>query len=82
MPTPEQITRHERILTASMPGDASLSTRTMVRLVGTNTAYDQMYYPDTVTRRLSFQDGYRMDLRAKNHSTLSEAVLHTEAFEM
>ena len=24
----------------------------MVRLVGTNTAYDQLYYPDTVTRRL------------------------------
>lgn len=71
----EQITRHERILTASLPGDALLSTRTMVRLVGTNTAYDQMYYPDTVTRRLSFQEGYRMELRAKNHSTLSEAVL-------
>jgi phage protein D len=71
----EEITRHERVLSASLPGDNLLSTRSLVQLVGTNTAWDQNYYPDTVTRRLSFQEGYRMDFRAKNHSTQSTVVL-------
>jgi hypothetical protein len=46
-----------------------------VQLIGTNTAWDQFYYPDTVTRRLSVEEGYRMELRAKNHSTQSTVVL-------
>lgn len=71
----EEITRHERVLTARLPGDNLLSTRSMVQLVGTNTAWDQNYYPDTVTRTLSAADGYRMELRAKNHSTQSTVVL-------
>ena len=71
----EEITRHERVLTARLPGDNVLSTRSMVQLVGTNTAWDQNYYPDTVTRTLSVENGYRMELRAKNHSTQSTVVL-------
>jgi phage protein D len=71
----EEITRHERILTASLPGDNLLTTRAIVQLVGTNTAWDQYYYPDTVSRRLSAAEGYRMELRAKNHSTQSTVVL-------
>jgi phage protein D len=70
-----EITRHERVLTASLPGDNALTTRAMVRLAGTNTDWDQLYYPETVTRRLSMQEGYRMELRAKNHSTLDEVAL-------
>ncbi|WP_020472358.1 phage late control D family protein [Zavarzinella formosa] len=71
----EDITRHERVLTASLPGDNLLTTRSMVQLVGTNTAWDQNYYPDTVTRTLSVGGGYRMELRAKNHSTQSTVTL-------
>ena len=71
----EEITRHERVLTASLPGDNLLTTRAMVQLVGTNTAWDQTYYPDTVTRRISAEEGYRMELRAKNHSTQSTVVI-------
>jgi phage protein D len=71
----EDITRHERILTATLPGDNILTTRAMVQLVGTNTAWDQSYYPDTITRHISFEEGYRMELRAKSHSTQSTVVL-------
>jgi phage protein D len=71
----EDITRHERVLTATLPGDGMLTTRAMVQLVGTNTAWDQSYYPDTITRHISFDGGYRMELRAKNHSTQSTVVL-------
>lgn len=65
------ISKHERILTANLPGDGALTTRAMVRLVGSGTAWDQDYYPDTVTRTISVDDGYRMEVRAKNHSTVS-----------
>jgi len=58
-----------------LPGDNSLTTRGMVQLVGTGTDWDQFYYPDTVTRRISFEEGYRMELRAKNHSTQSTVVI-------
>lgn len=71
----ERITRHERVITARMPGDNALTTRTLVNLAGTGTAFDQVYYPDTVTRSVSTDGGYRMELRAKNHSTLSEVAL-------
>ncbi len=65
------ITRHEMTLNASLPGDNLLTTRTLVQLVGTGTAWDQLYYPDSVTRRLNKKDGYRMEVRAKNHATQS-----------
>lgn len=71
----EEITRHERVLTASLPGDSRLTTRAMVHLVGAGSGWDQLYYPDSVTRRISFEEGYRMDLRAKNHSTQSTVVI-------
>ena len=71
----EEITRHERVLEASLPGDNLLTTRTMIRLVGTGTGWDQLYYPDTVTRSLSMRDGYRMEVRAKNHSTQDSVLI-------
>jgi hypothetical protein len=73
--TAEDITRHERVLTARLPGDNLLTTRAQVQLTGTGTAWDQNYYPDTVTRHISFDGGYTMELRAKNHSTQSTVVL-------
>ena len=69
------LTLHEMVLTASLPGDNALATRAMVRLVGTGTAWDQNYFPDTVHRSLSMDGGYRMELRAKNHSTESTVAL-------
>lgn len=71
----EEITRHERVLTATLPGDSTLTTRAMIHLTGTGGGWDQLYYPDSVTRRISFEEGYRMDLRAKNHSTQSTVVI-------
>jgi len=62
------ISKHEMRLDATLPGDGILSTRTLVEVVGTGTAFDQVYYPDSVIRSMSLHDGYKMELRAKNHS--------------
>jgi phage protein D len=67
----EEITRHERIISGSLPGDNLLTHRSLMKLVGTGTQWDQVYFVDTVTRHISFEHGYRMEFRAKNHSTQS-----------
>jgi hypothetical protein len=69
----EEITRHERNIQATLPGDALLVTRGLLKLVGTGTSWDQVYYPDTVHREISFERGYCMEVTAKNHSPLLTA---------
>lgn len=67
----EEITRHERVITGTLPGDNLLTNRSLLKLVGTGTEWDQVYFVDTVTRKMSFRDGYSMEFRAKNHSPQS-----------
>lgn len=69
----EEISRMERVIRAELAGDDTLTIRTPIQLVGTGTSFDQMYYPDTITRSISFEN-YRMKVRAKNHSTESMVV--------
>lgn len=66
--THKQITDHEMRLSCSMPGDNSLMPNTIVRQEGTNSAFDQLYYVDSVRRSISFEGGYTMSLTAKNHN--------------
>jgi len=67
----EDITKHERVITGKLPADSLLTNRSLVKLTGTGTAWDQSYHVDTVTRRMSFKEGYTMEFRAKNHSPKS-----------
>lgn len=68
-----EITSHEVRLVSSGPGDNSLKKDSLIQLVGTNSAFDQYYYADQVTRHIDFDhDGYSMDISAKNHSVDSE----------
>jgi hypothetical protein len=60
----------ERVINAELAGDDTLTIRTPIQLVGTGTSFDQMYYPDTITRSISFES-FKMRVRAKNHSTES-----------
>lgn len=71
----EDITKHERVISGKLPGDSLLSHRSLVKLVGTGTSWDQTYNVDTVTRRMSFAEGYDMEFRAKNHTTTSTISL-------
>lgn len=71
----EEITRHEKVIDITLPGDNLLTVQTMIQLVGTGTGWDQMYFPDTIHRRFSFEEGYVMEVQAKNHSTQNTTVL-------
>lgn len=70
------ITRFERMIEIEMPGElpSVLDPRIPIRLQGTATGFDQIYLPDSVERRLSFEGGFQMSVRAKNHSPQSVSI--------
>lgn len=71
----EEISQHERLLEAKLPGDNLLRKDSVIQLTGVSASADQIYYPDTITRRISPTDGYCMEVRAKNHSPQSIVVI-------
>lgn len=62
-----EITQHERRLSATLPADHLFTTRRMIELAGTNTEFDQLYYPESIRSSLS-PEGYLMQIQAKNTS--------------
>jgi len=70
----EELSRHERVITYSQPGEAALTARSMVRLQGTGSSWDQLYYVDTISRSMRFDGGFVQHVRCKNHSTDSDAA--------
>ena len=69
-----ELTRHERVLQATMPGDLTLSPRSMLTLSGTGTAFDQSYFIDTIERVLNFETGFTQHIRAKNSSPRNQST--------
>ena len=70
----EELTRHERRITAEMPGELSLTPRQRIRLDGTGTDFDQEYWIDEITRTLHPTQGFTQTLLARNASTGSQAT--------
>jgi phage protein D len=62
-----ELTRHERVVVADMPGDVTLDPRAMVRVEGTGSAFDQDYFIDTIERSLDAR-GFHQTVRARNIS--------------
>ncbi len=60
------LSRHERVIIASMPGEFLLAPRSPVSLQGTQTDFDQTYVVDEILRRVSPQDGFVQTVRAVN----------------
>ncbi|MDE2197913.1 MAG: hypothetical protein KGJ41_02735 [Rhodospirillales bacterium] len=61
-----ELTQHERVLVAEMPGELTILPRMMVGLEGSGTGFDQLYWVDRVERRVSIAGGFRQIVRAKN----------------
>lgn len=64
----KQITDHEMRMNGSMPGDNKLTASTIIRVEGTQSAFDQLYYADSVRRSINYDSGYTMSFSAKNHN--------------
>ncbi len=70
-----ELTRHERTIRISMPGELSLSPRSMITLEGTGTEFDQAYYVDVIERQLRQDSGLTQFILAKNSSPRTETTM-------
>ncbi len=62
------ISEKEMNLVADLPADDKLTPQTPIQVIGSGMAFDQIYYPQSIERRYSFDEGYRMTVRACNVS--------------
>jgi hypothetical protein len=69
-----ELTIHERVWEALMPGDLTLTARSMIQLVGTGTDFDQTYFVDVIDRHLSPTTGFEQRIRAKNSSPRTQST--------
>jgi phage protein D len=69
-----ELTQHERVVEASMPGELALTPRSQITLAGTGTDFDQTYFVDVIERTLSPQTGFTQRIRAKNSSPRTETT--------
>lgn len=69
-----ELTQHERVVEAGMPGELTLTPRSQIVLAGTGTDFDQTYFVDAIERTLSPQTGFTQRIRAKNSSPRTETT--------
>ena len=69
-----EMIKNEMRLSADLPGDSILDIMHVIPVSGTGTAFDQTYYPESIQRTLSNDEGFRMKVSAKNHSDEVEPV--------
>lgn len=67
-----EISKHERVVTVSMPADLTTNVRDMARLNGTGTSFDQTYFIDTMERTMNVKFGFVQTLTLKNQSPREE----------
>ncbi len=67
------LVKHERVLSAEMPGELTLTARSVIALSGTGTSFDASYYVDEIDRSWSEDQSFRQTLKLKNHRTESDA---------
>ena len=63
-----EITRHERTIEFSMPGDLVLAPGNVILLNGTRTDFDQAYYIDSIRRTFRVKTGFLQHVGASNSS--------------
>ena len=60
------LSAHERLVHAELPGELALTPRSRVQLTGTGTDFDQLYYVAELDRHFSSTHGFTERLRLKN----------------
>jgi phage protein D len=60
------LSAHERLVHAELPGELDLTPRTQVLLSGTGTDFDQLYYVAELDRHFSLDHGFTERIRLKN----------------
>ena len=69
-----ELTQHERVIDLLLPGELTLTPRSLLLLTGTGTGFDQIYYIDMIERELHLASGFTQRIRAKNTSPRTETT--------
>lgn len=69
-----ELSQHERKLSYEGPGFA-LTIADLIRVEGTGSGFDAVFYPEAIEREFSADDGYGMSVSAKNHPTEDAGAL-------
>jgi phage protein D len=69
-----EIARHQRTIEIRMPGELTLTPRSLIALDGTGTEFDQTYYVDVIERRLDTSRGFTQFVRARTTSLEATAT--------
>ena len=69
-----ELTRHERIIDAEMPGELDLAPRMMIAVDATGTGFDQVYWIDEIERSVHVSYGFTQRLRARNANVGSQTT--------
>jgi hypothetical protein len=64
-----QLTAHERLFEFSEPADLTLTARNMLKLQGTASTWDTVYWIDSIVRSMSLESGFTMSVKGKNVPT-------------
>jgi phage protein D len=73
-----EIVAHEMKMTAKLPADNVLSTRSVLKVQGTGTDFDQTYFPRSVERTMSVEEGYVMEVEGQNMSAATAAAIASQ----
>ncbi len=66
---------HAMKMHGEFPGVVELNVRMPIRVQGTRTAFDQLFYPRSIERRMSMEEGFEMEVDAQNSTPALEALL-------
>lgn len=69
-----ELSRHERTIEFSMPGELELAPRDALQLDGTETDFDQVYYVASVERVFRLRTGFTQNVRASNSSPSTDVA--------
>ncbi len=69
---------HERLVHAELPGELTLTPRSRVTLTGTGTDFDQTYYVAELDRHFSVAHGFTQRLRLKNANPVNSVTPATD----
>jgi phage protein D len=71
----KQITVFQKKIEIRCPGINNLKKNNTITLEGSSAGFDQVYYPSKVTRRINLNEGYIMEIEAKNNSNITQVIL-------
>lgn len=66
------LSRHEMKVSVEGPADVGLVIGGVIKITGTETLFDQTYFPSSIHRLMQADGGYTWSVEAKNHSPESE----------